>query len=145
MNLQDQVVDWGNKERDSERYIFDNHTVLNSKGKKLRPVDCVFFEYLSFKKECAPLLKPIRCVNYYSFHISLYWILFQPGEGRTRSDGRYPQGVYSLQCVPLPPFFEWGYCALPWHEAQESDWRPGTSGINEGVYSLYLISTFFFS
>lgn len=58
--LQDQSVDWENGGRDSERYVFSSHVMLDCQGKKLRPIDCIFFEYLSFKKECAPLLKPIR-------------------------------------------------------------------------------------
>ena len=58
--LQDQSVDWENRLRDSERYVFSSHVMLDSRGKKLKPIDCIFFEYLSYKKECAPLLKPIR-------------------------------------------------------------------------------------
>ena len=50
----------GEEERQSERYIFDYHTMLNCEGKKLTPVDCVFFPSLSTKRDALPLLKSIR-------------------------------------------------------------------------------------
>ena len=56
--LQAQVIDW--EKRETERYIFGYHCMLDSKGKKLNPVDCVFFPALSTKRDAMPLLKPIR-------------------------------------------------------------------------------------
>ena len=50
------------RDRHSERYVFDSHCMFNSEGKKLSPVDCVFFPTLSMKKDALALLKPIRFV-----------------------------------------------------------------------------------
>ena len=50
------------RDRNSERYVFDSHSMFNSEGKKLSPVDCVFFPTLSMKRDALPLLKPIRFV-----------------------------------------------------------------------------------
>ena len=62
IGLQDQALVWGDS-RDSERYIFDHHTILDSSGKKLLSVDCVLFAPLSTKKDAAPLLKTIWYYN----------------------------------------------------------------------------------
>ena len=56
--LQVQAVDWENRE--SERYVFDYHSMYDSTGKRLSPVDCVFFPSLSTKKDAMPCLKSIR-------------------------------------------------------------------------------------
>ena len=66
--LQDQVMAWGD-ERDKERYIFDFNCMFDNRGKKLSPVDCVFFPPLSTKKDALPLLKAIRFV----FIIQVYF------------------------------------------------------------------------
>ena len=58
IGLQDQAMVW-EESRDSERYVFDHHTILDSSGKKLSSVDCVLFAPLSTKKDAAPLLKTI--------------------------------------------------------------------------------------
>ena len=58
--LQDQVVTW--TDRDTERYVFDFNIMLDHRGKKLSPVDCVFFPTLSLKRDAMPLLKSIRFV-----------------------------------------------------------------------------------
>ena len=59
--LQTQATLWGaGADRKSERYIFDYNCMLNSEGRKLSPVDCVFFPTLSIKKDALPLLKAIR-------------------------------------------------------------------------------------
>ena len=52
---------WGDS-RESERYIFDHHTILDSTGKRLSPVDCVLFAPLSTKKDATPLLKTVRYI-----------------------------------------------------------------------------------
>ena len=57
--LQDQAITWGSS-RESERYVFDFHSMFNHQGKKLSPVDCVFFPNLSVKRDAMPLLKGIR-------------------------------------------------------------------------------------
>ena len=59
--LQAQVVDWG--DRDSERYVFDYHSMYDSSGKRLSPVDCVFFPLLSTKRDAMPQLKSIKFVS----------------------------------------------------------------------------------
>ena len=58
--LQTQNMMGGLEDRDQERYIFDYHTMLNYEGKKLSPIDCVFYPTLSTKKDALPLLKSIR-------------------------------------------------------------------------------------
>ena len=58
--LQTQSMVWGEDERQLERYVFDYHSMLNSEGKKLSPVDCVFYPSLSIKKDALPVLKSIR-------------------------------------------------------------------------------------
>ena len=60
--LQIQNMVWDQNGRESERYVFDHHTMLNCQGKKLSPVDCVFYPSLSMKKDAMPVLKPIRLV-----------------------------------------------------------------------------------
>ena len=61
IGLQDQVMTWGSS-RESERYVFDFISMFDHHGKKLSPVDCVFFPNLSVKKDSLPLLKGIRYV-----------------------------------------------------------------------------------
>lgn len=61
--LQVQVMSWGDS-RDEERYVFDYHSMFDHRGKKLTPVDCVFFPSLSSNKNAMPLLKGIK----YGFH-----------------------------------------------------------------------------
>lgn len=58
--LQTQAVKWEESDRKSERYVFDYNSMFNSEGKKLSPVDCVFFPTLSTKKDAPPLLKAVR-------------------------------------------------------------------------------------
>ena len=60
--LQDQAVDW-NKGRETERYVFNHHCMLDHRGMKLSPVDCVFFPQLSAKKDAVPILKGIKYVK----------------------------------------------------------------------------------
>ena len=57
--LQDQAITWG-ADRGTERYIFDYNSMFGHNGKKLSPVDCVFFPSLSLKKDVLPSLKAIR-------------------------------------------------------------------------------------
>ena len=59
--LQDQAVDW-DIGRETERYIFDYNSLFDHEGKKLSPVDCVFFPSLSTKKDALPRLKGIHVV-----------------------------------------------------------------------------------
>ena len=59
IGLQDQVMEWGS-DRSMERYVFDYNCMLNHEGKKLSPIDCVFFPQLSVKKDALPLLKAIK-------------------------------------------------------------------------------------
>ena len=65
--LQVTAMDWDNRE--SERYIFDYHSMFDSTGKRLSPVDCVFFPFLSTKRDSLPVLKPIRFVVFF-LHLS---------------------------------------------------------------------------
>ena len=59
--LQIQILKRGPEfDRSQERYVFDYHCMLNSEGKKLTPVDCVFYPALSIKKDATPLLKSIE-------------------------------------------------------------------------------------
>ena len=74
VGLQDQVITWG-ADRGSERYIFDYNTMLDHKGKKLSPVDCVFYPTLSLKKDSIPLLKSIKYVFCYNIGL-LYFNIF---------------------------------------------------------------------
>ena len=64
--LQVQVMSWSDS-RYEERYVFDYHSMFEHRGKKLTPVDCVFFPSLSSNKNAMPLLKGIKYVFYY-FH-----------------------------------------------------------------------------
>ena len=59
VGLQDQVMTWG-PDRAEERYIFDHHSMFDYTGKRLSPVDCVFFQPLSARRDAPPLLKGIR-------------------------------------------------------------------------------------
>ena len=56
--LQVHAINWA--DRQSERYIFDYNSMFDHRGKKLSPVDCVFFPSLSTKKDTVPLLKALR-------------------------------------------------------------------------------------
>ena len=63
--LQTQAILWGlGADRKTERYVFDYNCMFDAKGKKLSPVDCVFFPTLSTKKDALPLLKSIRYANF---------------------------------------------------------------------------------
>ena len=62
--FQDQAVTW-QEDRGTERYVFGHNSMFDHNGKKLSPVDCVFFPQLSLKKDAVPLLKAIRCVALY--------------------------------------------------------------------------------
>ena len=57
IGLQESILKIG--DRSTERYVFDSHTILNSKGKRLEFVDVVFHSTLSLKMNAPPLLKPI--------------------------------------------------------------------------------------
>ena len=57
--FQPQVSGWW-EDRKAERYIFGHNSMFDCKGNKLRPVDCVFFPQLTFRKNTLPLLKPLR-------------------------------------------------------------------------------------
>ena len=66
--LQSQNMLWDEQDRHSERYVFDSHCMCNFEGKKLSPVDYVFFPTLSMKKDALALLKPIRFVLQFSYY-----------------------------------------------------------------------------
>ena len=83
--LQDQVITWG-ADRGTERYVFDYNTMLDHMGKKLSPVDCVFFPTLSLKKDSIPLLKAIKYVL--SYFIGLSYILYFSPTHRIAPGGR---------------------------------------------------------
>ena len=60
IGLQNQVVDW--EDRSTERYVFSHHCMLDHRGKKLSPIDCVLMPTLSFKRDAQRLLKEIKYV-----------------------------------------------------------------------------------
>ena len=60
--LQTQAINWEG-DRKTERYVFDYNCMFNAEGKKLFPVDCVFFPALSTKKDALSLLKTVRYAN----------------------------------------------------------------------------------
>ena len=57
--LQVDAMTWG-PSRDTERYVFDHHSIFDHTGAKLSPVDCVFYPSLSVRKDSLPILKGIR-------------------------------------------------------------------------------------
>ena len=60
--LQDRVVDLkAGSDRSSERYIFDDSSMFDCRGKTLIDNDCVFFPALSTRSS-TPILKGFRCV-----------------------------------------------------------------------------------
>ena len=82
--LLDTLVEIG--DRSTERYVFNANTMLNSKGKKLDPVDCVFLPTLSLKVSATPLLKPVRYSDALMIHFNLTSnIIFQHKKGWSRS------------------------------------------------------------
>ena len=48
------------QDRSSERYVFDYHCMYDSRGKKLNPIDCVFYPSLSAKKDSFPIMKSMK-------------------------------------------------------------------------------------
>ena len=63
--LLDTVVKIG--DRTTERYVFNENTMLNSQGKKLHPVDVIFHPTLSLKMTATPVLKAMRYIKYILF------------------------------------------------------------------------------
>ena len=64
--LQDRILDLkAGSDRSSERYIFDESSILDSAGKNLAENDSVFFPALSIKSS-TPILKGFRCVWFHS-------------------------------------------------------------------------------
>ena len=66
--LQDHAMTWGSS-RECERYVFDHHSIFDQSGKRLSPIDCVFYPSLSTKKDSLPVLKGIRSVSETDFFI----------------------------------------------------------------------------
>ena len=56
IGLQDKEVDFKSEvDRTQERYVFDEHSIFDHKGKLMSEIDCLFFPQLGIRSTTPPL------------------------------------------------------------------------------------------